>query len=168
MLTVWVAYLLSAFIRFVLREDVYPRKGIPRGASYAYLRLLHYVILALGFVVGLGVLGVDLTKASVLLGAFGVGLGFGLQSVVNNFVSGLILLFERPVHVGDIVEVGDLQGEVRSIGIRASTVRTWHGADIVVPNAQFITTNVTNWTLSDRLRRIDLPVGVPYGAAPKR
>ena len=162
-LTVWVAYLLSAFIRFVLQEDVYPRKGIPRGASYAFSSLLHYIILALGFVVGLGVLGVDFTKVSVLLGAFGVGLGFGLQSVVNNFVSGLILLFERPVHVGDIIEVGDLQGEVRRIGIRASTVRTWHGADIIVPNAQFITANVTNWTLSDRLRRIDLPVGVATG-----
>ncbi len=167
-LTVWVAYLLSAFLRFVLQEDVYPRKGIPRGASYAFSSLLHYLILALGFVLGLGVLGVDLTKVSVLLGAFGVGLGFGLQSVVNNFVSGLILLFERPVHVGDIIEVGDLQGEVRRIGIRASTVRTWHGADIIVPNAQFITEKVTNWTLSDQLRRIDLPVGVNYGAAPQQ
>jgi potassium efflux system protein len=168
LLTVWAAYLLSAFIRFVLQEDVYPRKGIPRGASYAFSSLLHYIILALGFVVGLGVLGVDFTKVTVLVGAFGVGLGFGLQSVVNNFVSGLILLFERPIHVGDTIEVGDLQGEVRRIGIRASTVRTWHGADIIVPNAQFITANVTNWTLSDRLRRIDLPVGVRYGAAPRQ
>jgi small-conductance mechanosensitive channel len=97
-----------------------------------------------------------------------VGLGFGLQDVVNNFVCGLILLFERPVHVGDIVEVGSLQGEVRKIGIRASTVRTYQGADIIVPNSQFITANVTNWTLSDQLRRIDLPVGVNYASAPKR
>jgi small-conductance mechanosensitive channel len=80
----------------------------------------------------------------------------------------LILLFERPVHVGDIVEVGDLQGEVRKIGIRASTVRTYQGADIIVPNSQFITANVTNWTLSDQLRRIDLPVGVNYASAPKQ
>jgi small-conductance mechanosensitive channel len=167
-LTVWVAYLLSAFIRFVLHEDVYPRKNIPPGSSYAFSSLLHYCILALGFVVGLGVLGVDFSKVSVLAGAFGVGLGFGLQSVVNNFVSGLILLFERPVHVGDTIELGDLQGEVRRIGIRASTVRTWHGADIIVPNAQFITEKVTNWTLSDRLRRIDLPVGVNYGATPQQ
>jgi small-conductance mechanosensitive channel len=105
---------------------------------------------------------------SVLAGAFGVGIGFGLQDVVNNFVCGLILLFERPVHLGDIVEVGGLQGEVRKIGIRASTVRTYQGADIIVPNSQFITANVTNWTLSDRLRRIDLPVGVNYGAAPQK
>jgi potassium efflux system protein len=167
-LTVLTAFLLSAFIRFALQEEVYPRRGVSRGLSYAYSRLIHYVILAIGFLVGLGVLGMDLTKVSVLAGAFGVGIGFGLQQVVNNFVCGLILLFERPVHVGDVVEVGDLQGEVRRIGIRASTVHTYRGADIIVPNAQFITANVTNWTLSDQLRRIDLPVGVNYGAAPQQ
>jgi potassium efflux system protein len=167
-LTLWAAYLLSAFIRFILQEEVYPRRGVAHGLSYAYSRLVHYVILAVGFLVALGVLGMDLTKVSVLAGAFGVGIGFGLQDVVNNFVCGLILLFERPVHVGDIVEVGGLQGEVRRIGIRASTVRTYQGADIIVPNSQFITANVTNWTLSDQLRRIDLPVGVNYGAAPQQ
>jgi potassium-dependent mechanosensitive channel len=167
-LTVWVAYLLSAFIRFVLQEDVYPKKGIPHGLSYATSRLLHYVILALGFVIGLGVLGVDLTRVTVLLGALGVGIGFGLQDVVNNFVCGMILLFERPIHVGDMIEIGNLLGEVRRIGIRASTVRTGQGADIVVPNSQFITANVTNWTLTDQLRRIELPVGVNYSAPPRR
>jgi small-conductance mechanosensitive channel len=97
-----------------------------------------------------------------------VGLGFGLQDVVNNFVCGMILLFERPIHVGDMIEIGNLLGEVRRIGIRASTVRTAQGADIVMPNSQFITANVTNWTLSDRLRRIDLPVGVNYSAPPQK
>ena len=167
-ITVWAAYLLSAFIRFALQEEVYPRRGVARGLSYAYSRLVHYVILAIGFLVGLGVLGMDLSKVSVMAGAFGVGIGFGLQDVVNNFVCGLILLFERPVHVGDTIEVGGLTGEVRRIGIRASTVRTYQGADIIVPNSQFITANVTNWTLSDQLRRIDLPVGVNYGAAPQQ
>jgi potassium-dependent mechanosensitive channel len=165
-LTVLVAYLLSTFIRFVLQEDVYPRMGIAPGQSYALSSLLHYLILALGFVVGIGILGVNLTRVTVLAGAFGVGIGFGLQSVVNNFVSGLILLFEQPIHVGDTVEVGDLLGKVRKIGIRASTVHTWQGADIVVPNSEFISEKVTNWTLSDQLRRIDLPVGVNYGATP--
>jgi small-conductance mechanosensitive channel len=167
-LAVWFAYLLSAFIRFVLREDVYPRMHIATGMSYAISSMLNYIIIALGFVVGIGLMGVNLTKVSVLAGAFGVGIGFGLQSVVNNFISGLILLFERPVNVGDTIEVGDLQGEIKHIGIRASTVRTWHGSDIIVPNAQFITEKVTNWTLSDPLRRIDLPVGVNYGASPRQ
>jgi small-conductance mechanosensitive channel len=91
-----------------------------------------------------------------------------LQSIVNNFVSGLILLFESPIQVGDAVQVGDLQGRVRQIGIRASIVRTWQGAEIIVPNANLITQEVTNWTLTDELRRLDLPVGVNYGAAPRK
>jgi len=165
--TVWVAYLLSAFIRFILKEDVYPRLKITVGKSYAVSILLHYVIIALGYVAAIGMLGVDLTKVTVLASAFGVGIGFGLQSVVNNFVSGLILLMERPIHVGDTVEVGELLGKVRRIGIRASVVHTRQGADIIVPNSQLISDKVTNWTLSDQRRRIALPVGVNYGAVPK-
>jgi small-conductance mechanosensitive channel len=167
-LAIWFAHLLSRFLRFVLQEDVYPRIDLAPGLSYAASSLLNYVILALGFVVALGVLGVDFSKASVIVGAFGVGLGFGLQSIVNNFVSGLILLFERPIHVGDTVEVGKLQGSVRRIGIRASVIHTNKGADIIVPNSQLITDQVTNWTLSDRLRRLDLPVGVNYGSDPEK
>jgi potassium efflux system protein len=166
--TVLVAYLLSIFIRFVLEEDIYPRARVAPGVSYAASSLLHYVIIAIGFVIAIGVLGVDLTKVTVLAGAFGVGIGFGLQSVVNNFVSGLILLFERPIHVGDVVQVGSLLGRVLRIGIRASVVRTAQGAEIIVPNAQLITEEVTNWTLSDQTRRIDLPVGVSYGTASKQ
>ena len=167
-LTVWLAYLLSRFLRFVLQEDVYPRIDLAPGMSYATSSLLNYIILALGFVAALGVLGVDFSKVSLLAGAFSVGIGFGLQSVVNNFVSGLILLFERPIHVGDTVEVGTLQGVVRRIGIRASVLHTLQGADIIVPNSQLVTEKVTNWTLSDKLRRVDLPVGVNYGANPRR
>jgi len=163
-----VSYLLSAFVRFTLQEEIYSRARIPSGTAYASSRLLHYTILAIGFVIGLGLLGMDLTKVSVVAGALGVGIGFGLQSVVNNFVSGLILLFERPVHVGDTIEVGGLFGEVRRIGFRASTVRTFQGADIVIPNAEFITANLTNWTTSDRLRRIDLPVSVNYASEPSQ
>jgi potassium-dependent mechanosensitive channel len=167
-LAIWFAYLLSRFLRFVLQEDVYPRIDLAPGLSYAASSLLNYIILALGFVAGLGVLGVDFSKVSVIVGAFGVGLGFGLQSIVNNFVSGLILLFERPIHVGDTVEVGKLQGSVRRIGIRASVIHTNKGADIIVPNSQLITDQVTNWTLSDRLRRLDLPVAVNYGTEPEK
>src|SRR5580765_5516001 len=136
--------------------------------SYALSSLLNYIILTLGFLLAIGALGIDLTKMTVLAGAFGVGLGFGMQSIVNNFVSGLILLFERPIHVGDIIEVGDLVGEVSRIGIRASIVRTYLGAEMIVPNAQLATERVINWTLSDRRRRIDLAVGVDYGSAPDK
>jgi small-conductance mechanosensitive channel len=167
-LTLWVAYLVSVFVRFVLHEDVYPHLRLPRGVSYALSSLLNYSIVAVGFLLGLAALGLDLTKMTVLAGAFGVGIGFGLQTVVNNFISGLILLFERPIQVGDSIVAGDLTGQVRRIGIRASVVRTGEGADMIVPNAQLITDRVLNWTLHDRLRRIDVPVGVSYGTPPEK
>jgi small-conductance mechanosensitive channel len=97
-----------------------------------------------------------------------VGVGFGLQAIVNNFVSGLILLFERRVQVGDRVQLADLDGDVVQIGIRASTVRTFDGADVIVPNSIFVTERVKNWTFSDTLRRIVVRVGVGYGSAPER
>jgi small-conductance mechanosensitive channel len=104
----------------------------------------------------------------VLTGAFGVGIGFGLQTIVNNFVSGLILLFERPIQIGDTVQVGDMTGDVKRIGIRSSTLRTGSGAELIVPNSMLMSERVINWTLSDTSRRIDLPVGVAYGAEPER
>ena len=121
-----------------------------------------------GFLLGLATLGFDLTRVTVLLSAFGVGIGFGLQEIVNNFVSGLILLLERPVKVGDTVQVGSVSGEVRHIGIRSSSLRTFDGADVIVPNGEFVAGTVTNWTLADRQRRIEIPVGVAYGSDPER
>lgn len=161
--TVFVAFWLSRFIRFALEEDVYPRLRLGRGVPYAISTFLHYGILLLGFGLAMAAMGVDLDRLALLLGALGVGIGFGLQNVVNNFVSGLILLTERPIQVGDTIEAGDALGEVKRIGIRSSTVRTWTGAELVVPNGQLISERVTNWTLSDRQRRIDVPVGVAYG-----
>ncbi len=167
-LTVWVAYLASTFVRFALESEVYPRVQIPRGISYAISSLLHYVLMVLGVLLGMAALGMDLTKVGLLAGALGVGIGFGLQGVVNNFVSGLILLFERPIQVNDIVEIGELAGTVRRIGIRASTVETWQGAETVVPNSQLVSERLTNWTLSNRRRRIDLPVSVGYDSPPEK
>jgi potassium-dependent mechanosensitive channel len=167
-LTVWAAYLVSSFVRFVLGEDVYPRIWLPRGVPYAVSTLIHYAVILAGFVFAVAALGVDLTRITILAGAFGVGIGIGLQNVVANFVSGLILLLERRIHVGDSVQIGDLQGQVREIGSRASTIRTWDGAEVIVPNANLTSERVTNWTLSDRLRRVDLTVAVVYAADPQR
>src|SRR5262244_456728 len=139
-----------------------------RGISYAISSLLNYVILTLGFLLALGAIGLDLTKVTILAGAFGVGIGFGLQTIVNNFVSGLLVLFERRIEVGDAVKVGDVEGRVQQLGMRACTVRTWEGAEVIVPNATLIADKVTNWTLSDRRRRIDVPIGVAYGTAPDK
>ena len=166
--TIWLAFLVSRFVRFALEEDVYPRLPLGRGLPNAISSLLHYVILLLGFLAAIGAMGVDLNRVTLLTGAFGVGVGFGLQTIVNNFVSGIILLLERPIQVGDAIQMTDLDGEVRRIGIRATTVHTWRGAEVIVPNATLISGNVTNWTLSDRTRRFELQVGVAYGSDPQR
>ena len=167
-LTVTAAFALSSIVRFVLEEDVYPRVGLPRGAPYAVSRLIHYTAILSGFVLAIAALGVDLNRITILAGAFGVGIGIGLQNVVANFVAGLILIMERRIHVGDSVQLGDLQGQVREIGGRASTIRTWDGAEVIVPNSTLTSQQVTNWTLSDRLRRVVVPVGVTYTADPQR
>jgi small-conductance mechanosensitive channel len=109
-----------------------------------------------------------LTSLTVLLGAFGVGIGFGLQNIFNNLVSGLILLFERPVQIGDTIEVGTLIGKVKSIGIRASNIQTFDGAEVIVPNGHLISNEVINWTLSDQQRRIEVIVGVSYDSDPHK
>jgi small-conductance mechanosensitive channel len=166
-LTVVVSFMLSRLIRFFLEEEALPRMRLRRGVGNAISTLLHYIILLLGFIFALSAAGMDFSRVALFAGAFSVGIGFGLQSVVNNFVSGLILLFERPVQIGDMVEVGTLQGEVRRIGARSSTVRTFDGAEVIVPNANLITEPVVNWTLSDRRRRLDLEVGVAYGTEPE-
>ncbi len=166
--TVASAFLLSRVLRVLLEEDVYPRVSLGRGVPYAVSSLLHYVILFGGFVLAIFAMGVDLTRVTILAGAFGVGIGFGLQNIVNNFVSGLIMLFERPMKLGDTVQVDDVSGTVERIGIRSSTLRTAEGAEIVVPNASLISERLTNWTLNNSRRRIDLKLGVAYGTDPQK
>jgi potassium-dependent mechanosensitive channel len=168
LITVWASFLVSKFLRFLLEEDVYHHLHLARGIPYAISTMLHYGILLLGFFVALGALGIDLTKLTILVGAFTVGIGFGLQNVINNFVSGLILLFERPIKVGDIIDVGGNVGEVSRIGIRASVIRTTDGSEIIVPNGSLISSQVTNWTLSDRKRAVEVSVNVVGGADPQR
>jgi potassium efflux system protein len=167
-LTIWIAFTLSRFLRFVLEEDVMPRVALPRGVPAAISTGIHYIILLVGFTLAIGAAGIDMSRFSLLAGAFGVGIGFGLQNVVNNFVSGLILLFERPVQTGDTIEVGPLMGEVQRIGIRSSTIRTAEGADVIVPNASLISERVVNWTFSDRQRRVDVDVGLGYDTDPAK
>jgi len=127
-------------------------------------RLVHYVIVFLGFMLALSVLGLDLTKLTIMLSALGVGIGFGLQGVVNNFVSGIILLFERPVRVGDMVEIGGRWAIIKRIGLRSTTVTTFDEADLIMPNSNLINDEVINWTLTNRRARLQIPVGVAYGS----
>jgi potassium-dependent mechanosensitive channel len=165
--TVWVAFAASRFLRFLLDEDIYHHWHLARGVPQAISTMVHYAILLIGFFVGLAVLGVDLSKVTILAGAFTVGVGFGLQTVINNFVCGLILLFERPIKVGDVIQIDADIGEVRRIGIRACVMRTTDGSEVIVPNGTIISNKVTNWTLSDSYRAIEVFVTVARGTAPQ-
>jgi potassium-dependent mechanosensitive channel len=167
-ITVWAAFIVSRFVRFLLDEDVYPRIHLRRGLPYAISTMLHYVILLIGFFAGLAALGVDMTKVTILAGAFSVGVGFGLQNIFNNFVSGLILLFERPINIGDMVQIDDASGLVEHIGIRASIIRTLNGSEIIVPNGKLISERLINWTLSNRQHSIELQISVAQDADPSR
>ena len=129
--------------------------------------MIHYAILLIGFFVALAALGGDITKVTILAGAFTVGVGFGLQTVINNFVCGLILLFERPIKVGDVVQIDSDIGEVRRIGIRACVIRTTDSSEVIVPNGLIISNKVTNWTFSDRYRAVEVPVSAARGVAPQ-
>ena len=167
-LTIWVAVLISRLLRFILEEDIYDRFRVAPGTSYALTTVLHYVIVVAGFFAALAAVGVDMTKFAILAGAFGVGIGFGLQNIFNNFFSGLILLLERPIRVGDVIALGGVTGVVQRIGIRASVIRLIDGSELIVPNGQLISEKVTNRTVPSRQARIDLRVGVAYGSDPQR
>ena len=166
-LTIAAAIVISRIVRFVLLEDVFPRMQTARGIPNAVSSTAHYLILFGGFLLAAAAAGIDFSKFTLLAGAFGVGIGFGLQNVVNNFVSGIILLFERPVQVGDAIDLGDLIGHVKRIGIRSSTIRALNGSGVIVPNADLISQRVINWTLSDKHLRIIVPIGVKYGTDPE-
>ncbi len=161
---VWLAVWTSRVVRAVLNQDVLPRLELPRGVPNTISMTAHYSIILIGLLLGVGYMGLDLSNLAFVVGALGVGIGFGLQNVVNNFVSGLILIFEAPIQVGDTVEVGSLMGQVVQIGIRTSRVRTYSGSEVIVPNGDLVSNQVVNWTLSDRRRRLELGVGVAYGS----
>ena len=140
-----------------------PRK-IDYGVKAALKRLLHYTLFTIGFFVAISMAGLDLQKFTIIAGALSVGIGFGLQNIVNNFVSGLILLFERPVKVGDTINIDDQWGTITRIGMRSTVFETLDRSEIIVPNSDLISQKVTNWTFTTNISRIVLTVGVAYGS----
>lgn len=158
------SFILSATIQKLLKDKVFPQHLVDIGVQQSLTHLIHYVLIFSGFLVAVSVLGVNLSKITIIFGALSVGIGFGLQNIVNNFVCGLIMLFERPIRVGDVIEFGGVYSEVKKIGLRATWVRTFNNEEIVVPNSDLITNQVTNCTLTDRMIRRVIPVGVAYGS----
>ncbi len=159
---------LTGVTGFVLDREIVPRLQLRPGAGYAVVTFTRWSMFIVGAALTLAALGIDMAKVTLLAGALSVGIGFGLQNVVNNFVSGLILIVERPVGVGDVIERGTLSGKVTRIGIRSSTVRTGQGAEVIVPNGELVSKEVVNWTRSDRQRRYDIDVGVAPGSEPEQ
>jgi len=151
-----------------LEITVLRRLSLEPGNRYAITTICRYIILTIGLLAMLNALGIGWHQAQWLVAALGVGLGFGLQEIFANFISGLILLFERPIRVGDTVTVGNISGTVSRIRIRATTITDWDRKELIVPNKMFITDQVVNWTLTDPTTRVTLHVGVSYEADPVR
>ena len=168
--TLLASIFLAKIVNTVLEEDVYPRTALPRGIPNALSTLVRYGFYSLGFLFALAAVGVQLGQLTIMVGGLSVGIGLGLQDLVKNFAAGLTLVFERRVHVGDAVQIPskEIFGRVTAIGIRATVIQNFNGVEVVVPNNDLASGAVTNWTLSDPLHRIEVPVGVAYGTDPAR
>ncbi len=166
-LVIFLAIWIARFLRLLLEKEVFPRVKLGRGVPGMISLIIRYTIITLGFVLSLGVLGVDMTKLTILLGALGVGIGFGLQDIINNLISGFILIFERPIQVGDTVQFGEREGKVKEIGIRSSTIKTYDGSEVIVPNGKLISNELINLTLSDPILRVEINIGTEYGCDPQ-
>lgn len=163
---IWLSLFLTKVVRYVLEKDVFVRIPSSKGTPGTVIMMVRIIMITGGFFLAARAAGMALTNLSIILGAFSVGIGFGLQNIFNNMVSGFILAVERPISVGDTVEVGTLMGTVKNIGLRASRVRSFDGAEMIVPNGMLISEILINWTLSDAYRRMDIRVGLAYGTDP--
>ncbi|TKC00519.1 mechanosensitive ion channel family protein [Pedobacter cryophilus] len=155
-----IARVVSYFFEFADEQSSKKTRKVKYGSSLLLVRLSIWII---GFLIAIAASGVPTDKITIILGALGVGIGFGLQNIVNNVVSGLVMVFEKPIQVGDLIEVGDKTGTVRSMGLRASKILTLDGSEVIVPNGDLLSQNLINWTLSNNHKRISLEVGVAYG-----
>lgn len=157
-------FFFSGRLRTWITDQLLTRTRMEPGARQAVGSIIRYTVIAVGFIIVLQTAGIDLTALNVLAGAVGIGVGFGLQNIVSNFISGLIILFERPIKVGDRIVVGNVEGDVIRISGRSTEVVTNDNISIIVPNSKFITENVINWSHIDRKVRFRVPVTVAYGS----
>jgi small-conductance mechanosensitive channel len=158
------SFLISWAVQKLFVGGALAKHKVGTGVKISIARLIHYALISIGFFLALLALGFELTKLTIIVSAFGIGIGFGLQTIVNNFVCGLILLFERPVRVGDYIEIGGRWSKIKRIGLRATTVLTMERADVIIPNSDLITNQVINWTLTEPYVRRIIKVGVAYGS----
>lgn len=155
---------LAIIVRKALNRKILRRFKIDEGTSYTLSRITQYVIITIGALISFQFVGIDLSGLAVVFGLLSVGIGFGLQNITSNFISGLIILFERPISVGDRVTVSNVEGDVTEINIRATKVRTVNNVSIIVPNSEFVSKDVINYSHGDPTYRLDINVGVSYGS----
>lgn len=152
----------SRLLQRLMRAQVFSRMNIDAGIQYTLTRITHYLVMIVGAVIAFQFIGIDLTGLAIILGFLSVGIGFGLQNITSNFVAGLILLLERPIKVGDRVMVGSQEGDVMEINMRSTTIRTPNNVAVIVPNSEFVSSKLENWSYGDETVRVDVDVGVSY------
>ncbi|MEM0939395.1 MAG: mechanosensitive ion channel domain-containing protein [Bacteroidota bacterium] len=159
---------LGRRFRDLLVNKILLKAHVDRGARNSIGLIARVFFIFIGSIVIIQTAGIDLSSLSLLAGALGVGIGFGLQNITNNFISGIVILFEKPIKVGDRIVVGDTEGDVINISVRATTILTNENVSIIVPNSEFISSRVINWSHNDRNIRFDIPVGVSYNEDPQK
>jgi len=159
-----VTHSLIRFGRFVLKEKILSESGLESGLQDSITTITVYAFWAFGILLSLHAFGLGTTSLALAFGALGIGLGFGLQNIFNNFISGIIMLFERPIQVGDDVEINGVWATVKKINVRATVVQTYDNASLIIPNSEFISSQVTNWSFKDKRLRRSIDVGVAYGS----
>lgn len=164
----WLLFFVTAKLRKWMVYKVLSESKVELGVRLAVGTIIRYGVLVLGLIIVVQTVGINLSAITILAGALGIGIGFGLQNVTNNLVSGIIILFERPIKVGDRIQVGDVFGDVVSISMRSSMVVTNDNIAVIVPNSEFISSRVINWSFSDRNVRFNIPVGVAYKEDPEK
>jgi len=164
--SVVLVFAFASLIKRILVSKIFKRYGLDKGVAESTGTIIRYLIVLIGLTIILQTSGIDLSALGILFGALGIGIGFGLQNISNNFISGIIILFERPVKLGDRVEVDGIAGNIVKISARATTIITNDNISIIVPNSDFINEKVINWSLNDTLIRFNFPVGVSYKEDP--
>lgn len=163
-LLLFVFHFLSRMAQRLLRNHILNRIDMDMATQYTMLRVMHYLTMVIGLLIAFQVVGIDLSGLAVIFGFLSVGIGFGLQNITSNFMSGLILLMEKPIKVGDRVTVTDYLGDVLEINIRSTTIRTLQNVHVIVPNSEFVSSHVINWSHGDVKVRLDLVLPVAYGS----
>lgn len=166
LLLVGLLFYATAKLKNWITDHLLARTRVDLGIRQAVASIVRYLVIGIGFMIILQTAGIDLSALTVLAGALGIGVGLGLQNIASNFVSGLIILIERPIKIGDRVEVGKITGDVVSISLRATTIVSNDNIAIIVPNSEFVSSSVINWSYTDRDVRFNIPVGVSYGSDP--